>query len=142
VTYEPGELKVVAYRDGKEWATDVMKTAGRAAKLMAQADRNMIVADGRDLSFVTITVVDKDGIVVPRADNRVRFSIEGPGEIVATDNGDPTSFEFFQSTERNAFSGLCLAIVRGEPGQAGTIVVNAMSDGLEDATITLHSQAR
>ena len=66
VTYEPGELKVVAYKNGKAWATDVMKTAGPAAKLLAQADRTMIVADGQDLSFVTITVADKDDVLVPR----------------------------------------------------------------------------
>ena len=123
VTYQPGELKVVAYKKGKEWATDVMRTAGPAAKLLAQADRSTIAADGQDLSFVTITIADQDDILVPRSRNRIRFSIDGPGEIVATDNGDPTSFESFQSKERNAFNGLCLAIVRAKPGQTGTITI-------------------
>ena len=142
VIYEPGELKVVAYKNGKNWAKDVMKTAGPAAKLLGQADRTTIAADGQDLSFVTITVADKDGVLVPRSKNRIRFSLEGPGEIVATDNGDPTSFESFQSQERSAFNGLCLVIVRGKPGQAGTITVKAESDGLKKATITLRTQAR
>jgi len=142
VVYEPGELKVMAYKNGKPWAQDVMKTTGPAAKLLMQADRATITADGQDLSFVTITVADNDSLLVPRSNNRIRFSIEGPGEIVATDNGDPTSLESFQSTERNAFNGLYLAIVRGKPEQAGTITLKAESEGLADITITLCSQAR
>jgi beta-galactosidase len=139
VLYEPGELKVISYKNGKEWATDVTKTAGPAAKLLAQADRTTITADGQDLSFVTVTIADNDGLLVPRSQNRICFSIEGPGEIVATDNGDPTSFESFQSTERNAFNGLCLAIGRGKAGQAGTIKLKAESNSLESATVTLQS---
>jgi beta-galactosidase len=141
VVYEPGELKVIAYRNGKEWATDVTKTTGPAAKLLAQADRATITADGLDLSFVTITVADNNGLLVPRSENRICFSIEGPGEIVATDNGDPTSFESFQSTERKAFNGLCLAIVRGKPEQAGTIKLKVESNSLESAIVTLQSVA-
>ena len=141
VTYEPGELKVVACKKGKEWATDVMRTAGSAAKLLAQADRSAIADDGLDLSFVTVTVADQNDILVPRSRNRIRFSLDGPGEIVATDNGDPTSFESFQSKERNAFHGLCLAIVRAQPGQTGTVTLKAQSEGLQEATVTLHSEA-
>jgi beta-galactosidase len=140
VTYEPGELKVVAYKNGKEWATDTMKTAGPAAKLVATPDRSTIANDGLDLSFVTITIADKDGITVPRASNRVRLSIEGPGEIAATDNGDATSYEPFQSKERNAFNGLCLAIVRSKPGSFGPMTLKAESEGLAPATVALHSQ--
>jgi beta-galactosidase len=142
VTYEPGELRVVAYKSGKTWAKDEMKTTGPAAKLLMQADRTRIAADGQDLSFVTITVADKDGLLVPRSKNQIRFSIKGPGRIVATDNGDATSFESFQSTEHSAFNGLCLAIVQGQPGQAGTIILKAESEGLKSAAITLRSQAK
>ena len=71
-----------------------------------------ISADGADLSFVTVRVVDSAGVPAPRANNRIRFTIDGPGEIVATDNGDPTSFMPFQSHEREAFNGLALAIVK------------------------------
>jgi beta-galactosidase len=141
VVYEPGELKVVAYKNGKEWATDAARTAGPAARLLAKADRSTIVADGRDLAFVTITIADQDDVLVPRSKNRIRFSIDGPGEIVATDNGDPTSFESFQSKERNAFNGLCLAIVRAKPGQMGTITLRAESEGLEEAAVALRSEA-
>ena len=68
---------------------------------------------------MTVTVTDKSGLMAPRADNHIHFDIEGPGEIVATDNGDPTSFESFQSHDRKAFNGLCLVIVRGKAGAAG-----------------------
>jgi len=118
-----------------------MKTAGPAVKLLAKVDRSTMAADGRDLSFVTITVADQEDILVPRSRNRIRFSIEGPGEIVATDNGDPTSFESFQSKERSAFNGLCLAIVRAKPGQTGTITLKAESEGLKEATVALGSEA-
>ena len=89
---------------------------------------------GRDLSFVTVTVADKAGLTAPRADNRIRFDLEGPGEIVATDNGDPTSFESFQSHDRKAFNGLCLVIVRGKAGQPGEVKLTAKADGLKTGT--------
>jgi beta-galactosidase len=140
VVYEPGELKVVAYKNGKRWATDAVKTTGAPTKLLLAADRNQIAADGKDLSFITVTVADKDGLQVPRAKNHVRFSIQGPGEIVATDNGDATSFESFQSPERNAYNGLALVIVRGKPGMAGAIKLTATADGLTPATTTIKSR--
>ena len=137
VVYQPGTLKVITYKNGKKWATDVMKTAGNPAKLKLVPDRNEIHADGCDLSFVTVTVTDKTGLTAPRADNRIHFDIEGPGEIVATDNGDPTSFESFQSHDRKAFNGLCLVIVRGKPGQPGKIELTAKADGLKVGTASL-----
>jgi beta-galactosidase len=140
VAYQPGELKVVAWKNGKKWATDVMKTTGPAAKLTLQADRDKIRTDGRDLSFITVTVADKKGLLVPRSKNHIQFQIEGPGEIVATDNGDATSFESFQAPERNAFNGLALVIVRAKPGQPGTIKLKATADGLETAAIRIKSK--
>jgi beta-galactosidase len=139
VIYQPGTLKVVAYKNGKKWATDEMKTTGPAAKLKLQADRNKIAADGQDLSFITVTVADKKGLLVPRSNNHIKFSVEGPGEIVATDNGDATSFESFQSPERNAFNGLALVIVRAKAGQPGTIILKAESDGLKSSAIQIKS---
>jgi beta-galactosidase len=137
VVYQPGELKVVAYKNGKKWATDVMKTAGSAAKLTMQADRNKIKADGQDLSFVTVTVADKNGLPVPRSQNRIHFDISGPGEIVATDNGDATSFESFQSHEHSAFNGLCLVVIRTKAGESGKITLRATSEGLAGAEIPI-----
>jgi beta-galactosidase len=137
VVYQPGELKAVAYKNGKAWATDVMKTTGPAAKLKLQADRNTIKADGQDLSFVTVTVADQDGLLVPRSHNQIHFDINGPGEIVATDNGDATSFESFQSHERKAYNGLCLVIVRAKAGESGNIMLRAASEGLATAEIPI-----
>jgi beta-galactosidase len=135
VAYQPGELRVVAWKNGKKWATDVMKTTGPAATLKLQADRNTIKADGQDLSFVTVTIVDKDGLPVPRSRNRIHFDLNGPGEIVATDNGDATSFESFQSHEHNAFNGLCLVIIRTKAGETEKITLRATSEGLAGAEI-------
>lgn len=137
VKYEPGELKVVAWKQGRPWAEDVVKTAGEPAGLAMSPDRSEVRADGRDLAFATVRVTDKDSLTCPRANPSIRFSIEGPGEIVATDNGDPTSLVPFPSTERKAFNGLCLVIVRALPGKAGEIRLNAESDDLPAASVSL-----
>jgi beta-galactosidase len=140
VVYEAGELAVVAYKDGVEWATDQVKTAGAAAKLTLTQDRATIAADGKDLSFVTLTVEDEAGLLVPRANHAIHFAISGPGEIVATDNGDPTDRTVFSSPDREAFSGKALAIVRALPGQAGEIVVTASTGGLTTGSVTVVAQ--
>jgi beta-galactosidase len=139
VVYQPGTLKVVTYNDGRLWATAEMKTAGSSAALKLQPDRNAIRADGSDLSFVTVTVTDHSGQTVPRADNRIHFDIEGPGEIVATDNGDPTGFEPFQSHDRKAFNGLCLVIVRAKANAPGKIKLTGKADGLRLGKTTIES---
>ena len=131
---------MVAYKNGKRWATDEVKTTGVPAELTLQADRKKIHADGRDLSFITVTVADKNGLTVPRAKNHVHFEIEGPGEIVATDNGDATSFESFQAPERNAYNGLALVIVRTKAEQPGSIKLTATSPGLASATLKLKAE--
>lgn len=139
VKYEPGELKVIAYRQGKKWAEEVVKTTGKAEKLMAQADRKALNADGKDLSFITVQIADKDGLMVPRSNNRIECSIEGPGEIVATDNGDPANMESFTSPLRNAFNGMALVIVRSKAGQRGTIKLKIQSVGLKATQVQLQS---
>jgi beta-galactosidase len=140
VKYAPGELKVVVYKNGKKWTTDVIETTGPAAKLALQPDRDKIRADGRALSFVTLTVEDQSSLMVPRADNAIHFEISGPGEIVATDNGDPTDLTSFPSRDRKAFNGLCLAIVRARAGQTGTIKLTAVSDGLKTASVSIKTE--
>lgn len=130
VIYEPGELRVVAYRAGKRWATDAVKTTGEPAGMILAPDRTIVANDGSDLAFVTLTIIDKDGAPVPRAHNAIRFSAIGSGEIVATDNGDPTDFTVFASKERKAFNGKALVIVKGNPRGDGTIIVTATSEGL------------
>ena len=140
VAYEPGELKVVAYKDGKEWAQEVMKTTGPATKLKLSADRSVITADGLDLSFVTVSIADKDGLPVPRSNNLVNFEISGPGEIVAVDNGDATSFESFQTNQRKAYNGLALVIIRAKAGLTGVITLKAGSEGLQGGKIPITSR--
>ncbi|MCW3849427.1 DUF4982 domain-containing protein [Sphingomonas sp. LB-2] len=140
VVYEPGELKVVAYKDGKRWAEAVTKTAGEPAALGATADRSTIASDGYDLSFVTVRVTDANGITAPRARNPIAFTIEGPGEIVATDNGDPADFEPFPSPRRKAFNGYALVIVRSKPGKAGTITLRADSGSLRGASVIIRGR--
>ncbi|KAH9883782.1 glycoside hydrolase [Xylariomycetidae sp. FL2044] len=137
VVYEPGELRVVAYKDGEEWATDTKRTVGDAAALNITVDRATISGDGADLAFVTVAVVDEAGDTVPMAGNTITFSVSGPAEIVATDNGDPADMTEFPSLERNAFSGLALAIVRPEAGASGEIVVSASSEGLAGGEVTI-----
>ena len=140
VQYAPGELKVVAYKDGKEWATEVEKTAGAAAKIALKADRAELTADGKDLSFVTVTVTDADGVTAPRADNPVHFTVSGPADIVGTDNGDQSSFEPLTGPDHRAFYGKCLAIVRTRPGATGAIILHAESEGLTAASVELQSR--
>jgi beta-galactosidase len=140
VVYEPGELKVIAYKEGKVWAEDLVKTTGVASKLIATADHSEITADGKDLSFITVQISDKDGLMVPRSTNLIEFSIEGSGEIVATDNGNPYCMVAFPSTSREAFNGLALAIVRSISGQAGEIKITAKSNGLEKVELNIISK--
>jgi beta-galactosidase len=140
VRYEPGELKVIAYKNGKQWAESSVKTTGTATRLMASADREIVNSDGKDLAFITVQVTDKDGLVVPRSNQPIDFSIDGPGEIVATDNGDATNMVSFASKERDAFNGLCLVIIRSKAGEKGTISVTAKSSGLKETIVKLQSK--
>ena len=103
------------------------------AKLELAPDRSTIHGDGSNLSFITVRIVDADGHPAPTAHDRIRFRVEGPGTLVATDNGDPTDMTPFPSHERSTFSGLALAIVRAQPGRSGTIIVRAEADGLQAA---------
>ncbi len=142
VTYTPGELKVVAYKNGREWASDVAKTTGPAAKLELAADRSVIKADGKELVYVTVKIVDKDGMMVPTAANNVRFSISGAGALVAVGNGDPTNHDSFQSDRYNAFHGQCLVIMRSLEGKRGSIQLKAESDGLTGSEILITSNQK
>jgi beta-galactosidase len=140
VAYQPGTLEVVAYRDGKEWAHETVKTTGEPARVLLSVDRSEIRADGLDLAFVAVVVSDQEGAPVPRSHNLVQFEIEGPGEIVAVGNGDAASHEPFQAKERSAYNGLCQVIVKGRSGRPGPITVKATSNGLKDAAITFPSK--
>jgi len=139
VVYEPGQLSVVAYKNGKVWARDVVNTAGRPARIELTPDRDVIQADGKYLSFITVRISDSNGNTAPRTDNLLEFTIDGPGEIVATDNGDTANLVPFPSHERQAFNGLCLVIVRAIPGQTGTIKLKTESESLQSASLSIQS---
>ena len=140
VKYEPGILMAVAYKNGIKWAEDLVETTGESAKLDAEAYRKIIKSDGKDLIFITVKVADDKNRVVPRSDNMIEFSIEGPGEIVATDNGDQTDMMPFPSHYRKAFNCLALVIVRSVAGNTGIITVNAKSPGLKDVSVEVKSR--
>ncbi|GAB1313718.1 hypothetical protein MFIFM68171_03928 [Madurella fahalii] len=139
VVYRTGELKVVTYRNNTEWATDVVQTAGAASQIRLTADRMMIAADGSDLSFVTAEILDSRGDRVPHADNTITFTASGAGEIVASDNGNPADMTSFASSERRAFSGLALLIIRAKAGSSGPISVAASSPGLASAQVDVQA---
>ena len=131
VVYEPGELRVVTYKNGKKWAEAVKETTGAAAVVRIATDRSTIYADGTDLAYLTVRIEDSKQRLVPRASNLVQFTVDGPGEIVAVGNGDATSHQPFQADSIRAYNGLCLVIVRALERQPGTITVRANSEGLE-----------
>ena len=133
VRYEPGKLEVVAYRNGAEWARDVVKTTGAAARLAAEAERKETASDGTDICYVNVSVRDEEGLVVPDAKLRVAFSVEGPADIVATDNGDETDFDDFRRPERKTFNGWAQVIVRPRLGAEGIVKVVAKAEGLVSA---------
>lgn len=139
VEYEPGEVRVETYKDGEEWAEGTIRTTGAAASLdvTTYQERTSVKADGTDLIFVSVSVVDDKGDIVPDADHSVRFSVDGPGVILTTDNGDQTDFIPFPETERKAFSGKVLAIVRAEKGASGEFTVRAEADGIEAGEVTV-----
>ena len=140
VTYQPGTLRVVAYKNGAEWATSTVETTGAPAGIRLEADRTALQRDGRDLSFIKATIVDSEGRMVPTASNTISFSVAGSGGLVATDNGDAMDRTVFSSPSRKAFSGLALAIVRANPGQSGEITVTATSAGLGAGEVRLTAQ--
>lgn len=140
VVYEPGELVAVAYKNGKVWAKQNVQTTDEAHAVKLTADRTVITNDGQDLAFITVDVVDRRGRLVPRSHNPVRFSISGPGEIIATGNGDSTNHDSFQALERKVFNGKALVIVRSLNGKKSRITVQAEADGLAHAEVSFVSK--
>ena len=130
VVYEPGTVDVIVYKDGREWARDIVKTAGKPARLQASIDYA-----GEELTYVTIDVVDKNGILVPDAADLLSFSIQGPAQIVGTDAGDPTSHVPFYRPSLPAFHGKASAIVR-RTGE-GPVTLRCTAKGLKNAAIGL-----
>ena len=136
VKYEPGEIKVVAYDyDGTAKGEKIIRTAGAPARIVLKADRNSISSKGEDLSFVTVSVVDKNGTPCATANNNMKFAVSGAGKFRAACNGDATSLVAFNSTEMPLFSGELVVVVEGF--RHGTAMLSVSADGLPTATLPI-----
>lgn len=138
VKYEPGTIKAVSRKEGKVVMEKEIHTAGEPAQIRLTADRTEIQADGTDLSFITVEIVDKDGNLCPNADNLVNFDVQGAAFIAGVDNGNQTSMESFKAPHRKAFYGKCLVVLQNNGGR-GDIQLNAVSEGLEKAMLNIQA---
>ncbi|OQP38776.1 glycoside hydrolase [Niastella yeongjuensis] len=139
VKYEPGTLKAVSRKNGKIVSTKTINTTGEPAKLEIVPDKRILHADGKDLSFITVRIVDKNGNLVPAADNKITIEIVGMGALAGMDNGYPASMESFKAASHKAYNGLCLAIIQSKAA-AGSIQVKFTSPGLPPVNIVLQTQ--
>jgi len=142
VNYEPGELKVVAYKNGKALAEKIIVTAGAPAKIQLIPDRTEISSDGYDLSFVTVKITDENDNLCPLADNLIQFKLDGAATIAAVGNGNPASLEPFQANHRKAFNGLCMLIIRSCKGKTGTVKITASSENLKRGITEVYVKER
>ncbi len=138
--YQPGEVKVVAYhQDGTVAEEKIVRTAGQPARIQMVADRTGLTADGKDLSYVTVSVVDKDGNLCPDDNRNIKFKVKGAGKFRAAANGDPTNLQLFHEPQMKAFSGQLTAIVQTSQ-TPGSIVLEASAPGLKKEQIILNSK--
>lgn len=136
VTFEPGSVKVVARKDGKTVGEKEIRTAGEPAQIRLTPDRSQLTADGKDLSFIAVEILDKDGNLCPNADNLVNFNVKGDAFIAGVDNGSPISMERFKDNKRHAFYGKCLVVVQNK-GKQGAVSVEAVSEGLQSGKVDI-----
>ena len=136
VPYAPGKLEAISRKNGKKVLSKEVRTAGSPYKIMLTADRTSIRDDGKDLSFITVTITDKDGVIVPFANHLIQFTISGAGVIEGMDSGSPVSLESFKGSQHTAMNGKLLCIVRSN-GKPGTIELKASADRLQSATVLL-----
>ncbi|WP_297086525.1 beta-galactosidase GalB [uncultured Draconibacterium sp.] len=136
VPYQPGVLKVIAYKNGEATIQKEIETAGKPAKVLVEADRNEISADGSDLSFLTVKLTDENGNLCPLSDNLIEFEITGAGTLVGVCNGNQRDLSSFQEPRQQAFNGLCQAIIKSS-NEPGEIIVKVSSEGLENTEIKL-----
>ena len=139
IPFEPGTLRALARSNGKVVLTQEIRSAGRPARIILIPDRKLIQADGSDLSFVTVKIVDANGTVVPHADNLVQFQLAGEGSIAAVDNGSQISHEPFKANYRKAFNGMCLSIIQSKE-KAGRILLKATAVGLAPASVAIEAK--
>ena len=137
VEYQPGELKVTGYdKFGKVTEEKIIRTAGKPYKIELIADRTQINADGKDLSYITVRIVDKDGNLCPNDASLVTFSVTGAGKYRASANGDPTCLDLFHLPQMHAFSGQLTAIVQAGD-KAGVVVLEAKAKDLKSEKINI-----
>lgn len=136
VPFEPGTLKAISRKNGREVLTQTVHTAGRPAKIELVADRSILKADGKDISFITVKILDEDGNIVPDADNKVDFKIDGNGFIAGIDNGDENNHDPFKADYTKAFHGLALAIVQAKK-KPGLVTFTVTSAGLQPASVVI-----
>lgn len=140
VAYTPGKLRAVGRNNGTLVASDEIKTAGAAAKIILQAERPTLPHDWDHVLYVRAFITDAEGTINPNATHKVRFTLTGPGQIAAVDNGDVKSHEPFQANERSAYQGTCIAILRAT-ADTGEITLTASADALTAATVTIQAVA-
>ena len=139
VTYEPGEVRVVARKNGKQVNEKTIRTAGAPHHIRLTPNHNVLKANGRSLSFVTVEVVDKEGNLCPWADQNIQFTLTGEGKIAGVDNGSPFSLERFQANSRHAFFGKCMVVVQA--GKAPSVIkLTAKGVDLQPQTIEIKSE--
>jgi len=138
VPYSSGQLKAVGVENDKEMESTILKTAGDAAKIKLTADRKEILANGQDLSFITVEITDKDGIVQPNATNRLHFKIDGHGVIAGVDNASIKDTDPYVGNTRKAWKGKALVVIKSNH-HAGEIKLSVTSNGLEEKSITVKS---
>ena len=138
--YEPGTVKVVAYDEqGNVAETKEIRTAGKPHHIELKADRTHLTADGKDLAYINVRIVDKNGNLCPDETREVRFRVTGAGSYRAAANGNPISLESFQLNKMKLFSGQLTAIVQTAE-EAGAIIFEAQADGVKSALLQLNSQ--
>jgi beta-galactosidase len=136
--FEPGEVRIVARKNGIMVGEKTIRTAGEPAKIRMTPDRMNVTADGKSLVFVTVEITDKDGNLCPNAENNVNFDIVGEATIVGVDNGNQTSLEGFKDHHRKAFYGKCLVVLQSTD-KMGTITLKGTSKGIEDGVMMIKS---
>ncbi len=138
VPYAPGVIRAVGSNKGVAAAREEMKSAGPATKVFLRPERETLINDWENVAYIRATLDDANGVFNPTATGKIRFSISGPGVLVATDNGDVACHEPFQSAERSTWQGTCVAIIRAT-ANSGTITVTASCDGLADGKCTIEA---
>ncbi len=141
VVYEPGTVEVVVKKDGQPWATAKRVTTGATARVSAEVDRSAIVGDARDLCYISLSLTDAQGNVVPTDSRKVSFSIDGPAELVGFCNGNPVDHTCMQNPKQSFFNGRLLAVVRGKRGGCGTATVKVKAEWLPEIKVPVQITA-